>query len=231
MEEEKLPCAPLKWKDHRGLKIDTENDLFLIGLLTKVFIFHCHFKICSIQKGIPYKLDLHQVHFLPPATASCLIFYMWNSDVISGTFLSFVPVSSLLLSDPGRTELHPDLLALSTMSLVPLQGQGHTGVSVQKNSGFQEQRQFNFVFSSYFTSVVTRFKPLLFHVSFLYCSGCLLPTFLNPTVHTMQFASESLSCSLIGCNFLMSQMEDLDKTYNKNQLSNKILCGHPACET
>ena len=110
-----------------------------------------------------------------------------HPDVISGTSLSFVPVSSLLLSDPGRTELHPDLLAPSTMSLVPLQGQDHTGVSVQKNSGFQEQRQFNFVFSSYFTSVVTRFKPLLFHESFLYCSGCLLPTFLNPTVHTMQF--------------------------------------------
>ena len=187
MEEEKLPWPSLKWKDHRGLKIDTENDLFLTGLLTKVFIFHCHFKIYSIQKGILYKLDLHQVHFLPPATASCLIFYMWNPDVISGTSLSFVPVSSLLLSDPGRTELHPDLLAPSTMSLVPLQGQEHTGVSVQKNSGFQEQRQFNFVFSSYFTSVVTRFKPLLFHESFLYCSGCLLPTFLNPTVHTMQF--------------------------------------------
>ena len=231
MEEEKLLCPSLKWKDHRGLKIDTKNDLFLTGLLTKVFIFHCHFKIYPIQKGILYKLDRHQVHFLPPATASCLIFYMWNPDVTSGTSLSFVSVSSLLLSDLGRTELHPDLLAPSTMSLVPLQGQGHTGVSVQKNSGFQEQRQFNFVSSSYFTRVVTRFKPLLFHESFLYYSGCLLPIFLNPTVHTMQFASESLSNSLIGCNFLISQMGDLDKTYNKSQVSNKILCGHPACET
>ena len=37
----------------------------------------------------------------------------------------------------------------------------------------------------------------------------------------MQFASETLSCSLTDCNFLISKMRDLDKTYNKNQFSTK----------
>ena len=127
MEEEKLLCPSLKWKDHGGLKIDTKNDLFLTGLLTKVFIFHCHFKIYPIQKGILYKLDLHQVYFLPPATASCLIFYMWNPDVTSGTSLSFVSVSSLLLSDLGRQNYTQISWLLPPCPLSPFQDRATQG--------------------------------------------------------------------------------------------------------
>ena len=83
------------------------------------------------------------------------------------------------------------------------------------------------------------------HISQVWSLGSNLFSFMKfpvllwlPSPHILKSNSphyaisfESLSCSLIGCNFLISQMEDLDKTYNKNQLSNKILCGHPACET
>ena len=73
----------------------------------------------KIEKG-PLKLDPRTIHFLQTATPSCLLsFCLCNPDATSGTSLSFVPVSNLLLSNLGRTELHPDLLSPSTVSFVP----------------------------------------------------------------------------------------------------------------
>lgn len=187
MEEEKLPCPSLKWKDHRGLKIDTENDLFITGLLTKVFIFHCHFKIHSIQKGILYKLDLHQVHFLPPATASCLIFYMWKPDVISGTSLSFVPVSSLLLSDPGRTELH-QISWLLPCPLSPFKGRATEGSLSRRTVVFRNKD--NLILYSH-------------HISQVWSLGLNLFSFMKVScIALVAFSPHSWIQQSTLCNFL-----------------------------
>lgn len=113
------------------------------------------------------------------------------------------------------------LLPLCPVSL--LQEQGHPQVPVQKNYSLYEQRKDHWTLFSHCISQMwpLGLKLLLFHANFLYCSGWLLPTFLNPIVHTMQFTSVSLSCSLTGCNFLVSEMRDLDKIYNKINLQTK----------